>query len=126
MPLHFLIGIGAILIIVALVVRDRTEYRIQKLKAELMALRTDEKRQGDMREDVELTVAQATEALLRADRRNNSMRKGCEAVSALLDQLEGFEEKGAPVRADVPDSEDDDDLGEENLAEEDQTEVSEP
>ena len=90
-PLHFLIGIGAILIISCLVVRDRTEDRMQKLKTEFLALRTDEKRQADMREDNELTVAQATEALMRADRRNNSMWKGCEAVSGLLDQLEEFD-----------------------------------
>ena len=122
MPLHYLIGIGAVLIIAALVVRDRTEYRMQKLKAELMALRTDEKRQAEMREDVELTVAQATEALLRADRRNNGMRKGCEAVSVLLDRLEAFEEKGAPVRADLsPEDEEAEELVGEDLAEEDET-----
>ena len=89
-----------------------------------MGLRTDEKRQADMREDIELTVAQATEALLRADRRNNSMRKGCEAVSVLLDQLEEFEEKGAPVR---PETSDDDEYAEdlvgEDLEEEDETQV---
>ena len=32
MPLHVLIGIGAIMIIACLVVRDRTEYRIERLK----------------------------------------------------------------------------------------------
>ena len=117
-PLHFLIGIGAILIISCLVVRDRTEDRMQKLKTEFLALRTDEKRQADMREDIELTVAQATEALMRADRRNNSMRKGCEAVSGLLDQLEEFEEKGVPVRP-SKDTEEVEELDEEQLTEED-------
>ena len=98
MPLHVLIGIGAIMIIVCLVVRDRTEYRIQKLKRELRALLMDEKRQADMRKDIDLNVAQAFEALLRADRRNNSMRKGCDAAAELLDQLEEFEEEGVPMR----------------------------
>ncbi len=88
------------MIIGCLVVRDRTEYRIQKLKRELRALLTDEKRQADVRGDIELAVAQASEALLRADRRNNSVRKGCHLVSDLLDQLEAFEEEGAPARRD--------------------------
>ena len=98
MPLHVLIGIGAIMIIVCLVVRDRTEYRIEKLKRELRALLMDEKRQADMRKDIEQNVAQASEALLRADRRNNSMRRGCDVAAALLDQLEEFEEEGVPMR----------------------------
>ena len=76
MPLHVLIGIGAIMIIACLVVRDRTEYRIEKLKRELRALLMDEKQQADIRKDIEQNVAQASEALLRADRRNNSMRRG--------------------------------------------------
>lgn len=122
MPLHVLIGIGAIMIIACLVVRDRTEYRIEKLKRELRALLMDEKQQADIRKDIEQNVAQASEALLRADRRNNSMRRGCDVAAELLDQLEEFEEEGAPVRRS-----DFDELSlEENVENKgDQTEVSE-
>ena len=122
MPLHVLIGIGAIMIIACLVVRDRTEYRIEKLKRELRALLMDEKQQADIRKDIEQNVAQASAALLRADRRNNSMRRGWEVAAELLDQLEEFEEEGAPVRRS-----DFDELSlEENVEiKGDQTEVSE-
>ena len=82
----------------------------------------DENQQADIRKDIEQNVAQASEALLRADRRNNSMRRGCDVAAELLDQLEEFEEEGAPVRRS-----DFDELSlEENVEiKGDQTEVSE-
>ena len=98
MPLAAVLGIGAVLVIICLVVRDRTESRIQKMRAELMALRKDERRHTELREEIETTCAQATEALMRADRRCNSLRKGCEVSSELYDQIEAYEAEGAPVR----------------------------
>jgi len=72
MPYYIFIGAGIILVIACLIVRDRTEYEITRLRAECMALRNDEKRQSDTRNDIELMVAQANDALMRADRRRNS------------------------------------------------------
>ena len=75
---HFFIGAGIILVIACLIVRDRTEYEITRLRAECMALRND----------IELMVAQANDALMRADRHCSSLRKGCEIAAALTVQLE--------------------------------------
>lgn len=88
MSYQFFIGAGIILVIACLIVRDRTEYEITRLRAECMALRNDEKRQADMRNDIELMVAQANDAIIRADRRSNSLRKGCEIAADLKVRLE--------------------------------------
>ena len=85
MPYHIFIVAGIILVIACLIVRDRTEYEITRLRAECMALRNDEKRQADMRNDIEL---QANDAIIRADRRSNSLRKGCEIAADLKVRLE--------------------------------------
>ena len=99
MSYHFFIGAGIILVIACLIVRDRTEYEITRLRAECMALRNDEKRQSDTRNDIELMVAQANDALMRADRRCNSLRKGCEIAAALTVQLEALadEQQAGPA-----------------------------
>ena len=98
MPYQIFLGIGIFLVVVCLVVRDRTEYRVSRLRAELMALRTDEKRQADARDEVELMIAQAGEALMRGDRRCGSMDKGCRALADLVEELRPLvpeEEEGA-------------------------------
>ena len=89
MPYYIFIGAGIILVIACLIVRDRTEYEITRLRAECMALRND----------IELMVAQANDALMRADRRCNSLRKGCEIAAALTVQLEALadEQQAGPA-----------------------------
>ena len=102
MPYQIFLGIGIFLVVVCLVVRDRTEYRISRLRAELMALRTEEKRQADVRDEVELMIAQAGEALMRGDRRCNSMEKGCQALSEMVEELRPLipeEDEGADTAA---------------------------
>jgi uncharacterized oligopeptide transporter (OPT) family protein len=91
---YIFIGAGVVLVITCLIVRDRTEYAITRMRAEFMALRTEEKRQSEIRDDIELMVAQAGEALMRADRRCNSLRKGCETVAALTAQVEVISSEG--------------------------------
>ena len=85
----FSLGAGIILVIACLIVRDRTEYEITRLRAECMALRND----------IELMVAQANDALMRADRHCNSLRKGCEIAAALTVQLEALadEQQAGPA-----------------------------
>ena len=78
------------MVIACLIVRDRTEYEITRMRAEYMALHNDEKRQSETRNGIELMVAQANDALIRADRRCNSLRKGCEVAAALTVQLEAL------------------------------------
>ena len=99
MPYHIFIVAGIILVIACLIVRDRTEYEITRLRAECMALRNDEKRQVDMRNDIELMIAQANDALMRADRRCNSLAKGCEIAAALKVRLEALadEQQAGPA-----------------------------
>ncbi|SVE30151.1 uncharacterized protein METZ01_LOCUS483005 [marine metagenome] len=65
-----LIG-GVALIILNLIVRDQTEFRLSRLRSDLLALNSEEKR----RDEVELMVAQIGEALMRADRRRTSLEK---------------------------------------------------
>ncbi len=79
-----LIG-GVALIILNLVVRDQTEFRLSRLRSDLLALNSEEKRLAERRDEVELMVAQIGEALMRADRRQTSVEKGC---GQLADKLE--------------------------------------
>ena len=106
MPYQIFLGVGILLVVVCLVVRDRTEYRISRLRAELLALRTEEKRQADVRDEVELMIAQAGEALMRGDRRCGNMQKGCQALAEMVEELQplmpdngdpaSVEEEGTP------------------------------
>ena len=82
-----LIIAGVLLLIAALVVRDQTEFRISQLRSELIALRNEEKRLSERRDEIELMVAQIGDALMRADRRTNAFDKGLEQVSEILEVL---------------------------------------
>ena len=79
-----LIG-GVALIILNLVVHDQTEFRLSRLRSDLLALNSEEKRLAERRDEDELMVAQIGEALMRADRRQTSLEKGC---GQLADKLE--------------------------------------
>ncbi|MBT6143789.1 MAG: hypothetical protein HOH74_00090 [Gemmatimonadetes bacterium] len=82
-----LIG-GVALIIVNLVVRDQTQFRISRLRAELLGLRSEEKRLAERRDEVELMVAQIADALMRADRRRQSLERGCGGMQSLIDEIQ--------------------------------------
>ena len=82
-----LIIAAVLLLIAALVIRDQTEFRISQLRSELMALRNEEKRLSERRDEIELMVAQIGDALMRADRRTNSIEKGLEQASEILEAL---------------------------------------
>lgn len=84
-----LIG-GVALVIVNLVVRDQTQFRLSRLRTELLALRSEEKRMSEIRDEVEMMVAQIGEALMRADRRRVSLEKGCVALQARLEKVRGL------------------------------------
>jgi replication fork clamp-binding protein CrfC len=81
-----LIG-GVALVIVNLIVRDQTQFRVSRLRSELMGLISEEKRLAERREEVELMVAQIGDALARADRRRTSLERGCETVGNSVDRL---------------------------------------
>ena len=82
--LEALLIAGVALIIVNLIVRDQTQFRIGRLRAELLGLRSEEKRLAERREEMELMVAQIGDALMRADRRRLALEKGCTAMDEML------------------------------------------
>lgn len=81
------LAIGIALIIVALVVRDQTEFKLTRLRAELLALRSEEQRLNEDRLELERLIAQAGEALMRADHRQQVVAKSSEELVAMLQQL---------------------------------------
>ena len=81
-----LIG-GVALIIVNLVIRDQTQFRLGRLRSDLLALRSEDKRLAERREEVELMVAQIGDSMMRADRRRMSLEKGCGTMRAHLDKI---------------------------------------
>lgn len=89
-----LIG-GVALIIINLVVRDQTQFRISRLRAELLGLRSEEKRLAERRDEVELMVAQIADALMRADRRRQSLERGCGAMQEKLDEITAMLDEGS-------------------------------
>jgi hypothetical protein len=84
-----LIG-GVVPIIVNLVVRDQMQFRVSRLKSDLLGLRSEEKRLPERRDEVELMVAQIADALMRADRRKQSLEKGCGVLQAQLDDIQAL------------------------------------
>jgi len=85
--LEALIGLCVLLLVVNLVVRDRIEYRISKLRTELMALRAEERRLADRHKEVDRLSAQIEEALGRAERRERSARQENEEMAFGLSRL---------------------------------------
>lgn len=84
-----LIG-GVALIIINLVVRDQTEFRLSRLRSDLLALNSEEKRLAERRDEVELMVAQIGDALMRADRRRVSLEKGSSQLAGQLESVQAM------------------------------------
>lgn len=85
--LEVLIGLCVFLLVANLVVRDRIEYRISKLRTELMALRAEDRRLGDRHKEVDRLAAQTEEALDRAGRRGHSACQENEEMAYALRRL---------------------------------------
>lgn len=81
------LAITIVLIIVALVVRDQTEFKLSRLRAELLGLRSDEQRLSEERTDLERMVAQAGDALMRADQRQRAAEKSHREVADMLQEM---------------------------------------
>ena len=95
-----LIG-GVALIIINLVVRDQTEFRLSQLRTELLALNSEEKRLAERRDEVDLMVAQIGDALMRADRRRLSLEKGCGQMADKLELVRATAGDGSTQDPDV-------------------------
>ena len=81
------VGIGLALVLAVLVVRDQTAFKLTRLRSELLALRSEERRIGEQRAELERMVAQAGEALVRADDRQRSANALREEVVQMLQRL---------------------------------------
>ena len=87
---------GVVLIIVCLIVRDQTQFRLSRLRTEVLALRTEEKRLSERRDEIELMVAQIGDAIMRADRRCNEIDEGRDELGEMLGGL-GVEAEEEPT-----------------------------
>ena len=78
---------GIVLVIVALVIRDQTEFKLGRLRAQLMGLRSEEQRLNEERKELERMVAQAGDSLMRADQRQRSAQKTRKELVELMEDL---------------------------------------
>jgi hypothetical protein len=85
--LEAIIATAILLLIVNLVARDRIEFRISRLRSELMSLRSEEKRLKERRKEVDRLAAQIDEAVERSGHRGRSANQEGEAIAMLLRRL---------------------------------------
>lgn len=75
------------LIVVCLVARNQTEYRLTQLRSQLLALRSEEKRLAQEHEELEQMISQIGETLARGERRRQSLRDYDQELIDLLQEL---------------------------------------
>lgn len=83
----FFIAIVIALVITCLVVRDQTEFKLGKMRSELLGLRTEEKRVEETRTEVEQMVRWVGEALNRADKRQRTAEHDGRELEEILDAM---------------------------------------
>lgn len=81
----FLITLLVVLIIVCLVVRDQNELTLSKMRADLLGLRTEEKRMEEMCVEVEQLVRWFGETLNRASSRQRTAEEYCRELEEMLE-----------------------------------------
>ena len=81
---EFLLTLLIVLIIVCLVVRDQNELTLSKMRANLLNLRTEEKRMEDTRVEVEQLVRWFSETLNRASSRQRTAEQYCRELEDML------------------------------------------
>ncbi len=82
---EFLLTLLIVLIIVCLVVRDQNELTLSKMRANLLNLRTEEKRMEDTRVEVEQLVRWFSETLNRASSRQRTAEQYCRELEDMLE-----------------------------------------
>ena len=82
----FLFTLLVVLIIVCLVVRDQNELSLSKMRADLLSLRTEEKRMEDTRVEVEQLVRWFSETLNRASSRQRTAEQSCRELEEMLEE----------------------------------------
>jgi hypothetical protein len=79
-----LLTLVIIFAIACLVVREQTEFRLSKMRADLLGLRTEEKRMEDTRTEVEQMVRWFGETLNRATSRQRTAEQYCRDLEEML------------------------------------------
>ena len=80
-------GTGILLTIVCLILRDRTEHRLSILRSELMTLRSEEQRLAELRNEIEIMVAQIGDALMRVESRYQTIDKSNGELNKMVEEL---------------------------------------
>lgn len=95
------LAVGILLVIAVLVVRDRTAFKLSRMRAELMALRNEEKRTAELLTEIEVFISRISDGIMRADRRELGLEKASERLGVILEDLQalldGDEESDAPT-----------------------------
>ena len=73
--LELYLAISIFLIITCLVVRDRTAFKLSRLRTELMALRNEEKRTSEVLIQIGVLISRSSDDILRAERRQLGLEK---------------------------------------------------
>ena len=81
------LAVGISLIITCLVLRDRTVFKLGRLRAELMALRNEEKHTSEVITDIEVFISSISDGTLRADRRELGLEKATEQLRVVIEDL---------------------------------------
>lgn len=97
-----LLSMVIVLVIMSLVVRDQTEFRLSRLRGQLLALRSEEQRLGEDHVELERFVAQTGDALMRADSRLRSVTTATAELAAVVSQLDWSANLNQPPSADPP------------------------
>ena len=80
-------GVGVVLLIICLIVREQTNSRIRSMRTELMSLRSREKRLADRCDEIERMESQMREALMRTSRCQHELGEASKRFTKKLGQL---------------------------------------
>jgi hypothetical protein len=94
--IELLIGAGILLIIVCLVVRDRTEFRLTQMRSGVLTLRSNEQRLAQKHKEMELLAEHADAALVRATQCQKAAKQGNQEFMNFLKKLHPLI-KGTPL-----------------------------
>ena len=95
--LYILGGIGVVMLIICLVVRESTENRLVRKRTELMTLRNKERGLENQINGLQTVKAQLRESIGRADGRSLSAKQLLEGIYEKLDRLyEHLREESCP------------------------------
>lgn len=81
------LALAIALVVITLVVRDRCDFRLSRMRAELVSLRSEEKRLSDEHQELDRLVLQVADALGRASAQQTSADEACRAITEALSTM---------------------------------------